>query len=76
MDNQLLGGLIGLGLGIASYLTIGQLVRRVEQKSGNERNRDSERIVSVLKLVQYVDLILFPAVMYFAFGFIEGQIIG
>ena len=76
MDNQVLGGLIGLGLGIASYFTIGQLIQRVEQKSGNERDRDGEKTVSILKLIRTLDLILLPAVLYFAFGFVEGQIVG
>jgi len=76
MDNQLLGGLIGLGLGIAGYLMIGQLIGRIESASGNERNPQGEKTVSVLKAVRNLDLIVLPAVMYFAFGFIEGQIIG
>jgi hypothetical protein len=76
MDNQLLGGLIGLGLGIAGYLMIGQLIGQIEARSGNEVKPDSKRIVSVLNAVRTIDLILIPAVLYYAFGFIEGRIVG
>jgi hypothetical protein len=76
MDNQLLGGLIGLGIAIAGYLMIGQLIGRMERMSGNERNPEQQKIVSILKAVRNLDLVIFPAVMYFAFGFVEGQIIG
>ncbi len=75
MDNQFLGGLIGLAAGIAGYVTIGQVIGQVEARSGNQRDPDSQRVISVLKAVRLLDLILMPAVCYFAFGFIDGRII-
>ncbi len=75
MDNQLLGGLIGLGLGIVGYVTIGQVIGQVEARAGNQRDLRSERIMTVLRAVRTIDLILLPAICYFAFGFIEGRII-
>ncbi len=75
MDNQLLGGLIGLGLGIVGYVTIGQVIGQVEARAGNQRDLRSERIMTVLRAVRTMDLILLPAICYFAFGFIEGRII-
>jgi hypothetical protein len=76
MDNQFLGGLVGLGLGIVGYVTIGRVIGQVEARAGNRRDPESQRIVSVLKAVRLLDLILLPAVCYFAFGFIEVRIIG
>ncbi|HSM42953.1 MAG TPA: hypothetical protein VK862_19575 [Afifellaceae bacterium] len=75
MDNQLLGGLIGLGIGIAGYATIGHLIGQVEARAGNQRDPGAERIMTVLRAVRTMDLILLPAICYFAFGFIEGRII-
>ena len=75
MDNQLLGGLIGLGLGIVNYFVIGQFVQRIEEHAGNERKPERERVTSILKAVQILDVILLPAVLYFAFGFIEDPIL-
>jgi len=75
MDNQILGGLIGLGAGIAGYVTIGQVIGQVEARSEGRIEQDSQRIISVLKAVRLLDLILLPAVCYFAFGYIDGRII-
>ena len=75
MDNQFLGGLIGLAAGIAGYVTIGQVIAQVEARSANRIDPDSQRIISVLKAVRLLDLILLPAVCYYAFGYIDGRII-
>ena len=75
MDNQFLGGLIGLAAGIAGYVTIGQVIAQVEARSANRIDPNSQRIISVLKAVRLLDLILLPAVCYYAFGYIDGRII-
>ena len=71
----MLGGLIGLAIGIAGYVTIGRVIGQFEARSGNRRDPDTQRIISVLNAVRLLDLVLMPAVCYFAFGYIDGRII-
>jgi hypothetical protein len=76
MDNQLLGGLIGLAVGIAGYVTVGHAIGQIEARSGNQRDPDTERMIRILKAVRLFDLVVVPVACYFAFGMIDRQLIG
>ncbi len=76
MDNQLLGALLGLALAIVDFLLFGMIIRKQEEKAGNRNVRERHRSLVILDLVRKANFVLLPVILYVAFGFIEGQIIG
>ena len=76
MDNQLFGALLGLGLAVSNFLIIGMIISNREQRTGNSNVRQRDKSMAILDLVRKADFVLLPVILYVAFGFIEGQIIG
>lgn len=65
MSKAMHWGLIGLAVGLTTYLLLMWLAKRMERTAKSE---DDMRSVNALKILAVVDLILIPSFMYWFGG--------